>query len=157
MFCLSLFPSDVDAEAGQKLIYRTEYHTGTEPSSVLTIARRTTPAELIAPQSELVLSGIDGSISTLVSVTEPTFKRLQLLQGQLLRSVQHTSGLNPRAFRTVKNETVGRPLNKGVLDGDLLFGVFDMLEGRKQVEITGQIGTGVEEVLDDLEELRTVW
>lgn len=46
---------DVDAEAGQKLIYKTEYHTGTESSTVLTIARRTTEAELIAPQSELVM------------------------------------------------------------------------------------------------------
>jgi hypothetical protein len=48
-------------------------------------------------------------------------------------------------------------LTKGILDGDLLFGTFDMLPREKQVEITKQIGTGVEEVLDDLEELRTVW
>ena len=53
--CVALVGVDVDAEAGQKLIYRTEYHTGTETSSVLTIARRTTESELIAPQSELVM------------------------------------------------------------------------------------------------------
>lgn len=30
---------------------------------------------------------------------EETAKRLQLLQGQLTRNMQHVAGLNPRAFR----------------------------------------------------------
>jgi cleavage and polyadenylation specificity factor subunit 1 len=41
----------------------------------------------------------DGSLTGLVPVDEATFKRLHLLQGQLTRNVQHTAGLNPRAFR----------------------------------------------------------
>ena len=41
----------------------------------------------------------DGSLTGLVPVDESTFKRLHLLQGQLTRNVQHTAGLNPRAFR----------------------------------------------------------
>ena len=40
----------------------------------------------------------DGSLTALVPVDEATFKRLHLLQGQLTRNVQHTAGLNPRAF-----------------------------------------------------------
>lgn len=155
---------------------------GSEASSVVTIARRTTEAELIAPQSELVYgaypslftdvllplpllnlhripspAGMDGSISTLIAVPEATYKRLTLLQGQLLRSIQHVSGLNPKAFRTVRNDHVSRPLLKGVLDGDALFDTFELLTGTKQREITKQIGTSVEDVLDDLEMLRAVW
>lgn len=41
----------------------------------------------------------DGSLSALVPVEEGAFKRLHLLQGQLIRNVQHTAALNPRAFR----------------------------------------------------------
>ena len=34
-------------------------------------------------------------------VDEVVYKRLQLLQGQLTRNVQHVAGLNPKAFRSV--------------------------------------------------------
>ena len=81
------------------------------------IARRTKDEQFI-PQAKLVsgnaptllasmaylsqLAGFtDGSISTLTPVDEVAFKRLQLLQGQLTRSVQHTAGLNPKAHRQV--------------------------------------------------------
>lgn len=79
------------------------------------IARRTKDEQLI-PQAKLVsgearvlsasmmylirLAGFtDGSLSTLTPVDEAVFKRLQLLQGQLTRNVQHTAGLNPKAHR----------------------------------------------------------
>jgi cleavage and polyadenylation specificity factor subunit 1 len=42
-----------------------------------------------------------GGITTLVPLKAARFKRLQLLQGQLTRSVQHVAGLNPKAFRCV--------------------------------------------------------
>lgn len=42
----------------------------------------------------------NGSLTALVPVDETTFKRLHLLQGQLTRNMQHTAGLNPKAFRS---------------------------------------------------------
>lgn len=44
---------------------------------------------------------VDGSLSTLTYVDEAAFKRLHLLQGQLIRTVQHVAALNPKAFRWV--------------------------------------------------------
>jgi cleavage and polyadenylation specificity factor subunit 1 len=108
-------------------------------------------------------AGVDGSISTLIAVPEQTYKRLALLQGQLLRSIQQVSGLNPRASylivccSIVRNDTAPRPLSKGILDGDLLYSTFELLPRPVQEMITKQIGTSVDEVLDDLEELRAVW
>jgi cleavage and polyadenylation specificity factor subunit 1 len=117
-------------------------------------------------------AGVDGSISTLIAVPEQTYKRLALLQGQLLRSIQQVSGLNPRAFRYVSHppallerdlplilpyRLLPRPLSKGILDGDLLYSTFELLPRPVQEMITKQIGTSVDEVLDDLEELRAVW
>ena len=45
----------------------------------------------------------DGSLSSLTPVDESIYKRLQLLQGQLTRNIQHFAGLNPKAFRFVVN------------------------------------------------------
>lgn len=61
-----------------------------------------------------VTGGVDGSIATIVAVEEDVFKRLQLLQGQLVRSVQHASGLNPRAFRSVLPSPFPFPLEHGL-------------------------------------------
>lgn len=55
------------------------------------------------------------------------------------------------------NDVAARPLNRGVLDGDLLYNSFELLPLDRQREITQQIGTTVETVLDDLEGLRAVW
>jgi cleavage and polyadenylation specificity factor subunit 1 len=43
----------------------------------------------------------DGSLACLTPLEEGAFKRLQLLQGQLTRNIQHVAGLNPKAFRQV--------------------------------------------------------
>jgi hypothetical protein len=51
--------------------------------------------------SDLVTGTVDGALSVLLPVDEPVYKRLQLLQGQLTRNVQHVAGLNPKAFRFV--------------------------------------------------------
>ena len=48
---------------------------------------------------DIVKGSPDGSISSLTPVDETAFKRLQLLQGQLTRNMQHVAGLNPKAFR----------------------------------------------------------
>jgi cleavage and polyadenylation specificity factor subunit 1 len=117
-----------------------------------------------------VLATLDGAIAAVKAVGDATFKRLSLLQGQLVRNVQHVAGLNPRAYRcvyyvcwfsistevatnmaprTVRNDTLSRPLTKGILDGELL-DVFDGLELERQVEMTKQIGTDREIVLGDL-------
>lgn len=44
----------------------------------------------------------DGSLAALTPVEETVSKRLQLLQGQLTRNIQHAAGLNPKAHRSVQ-------------------------------------------------------
>ena len=54
----------------------------------------------IANSNVLFSGAADGSMYALVPIDiEETAKRLQLLQGQLTRNMQHVAGLNPRAFR----------------------------------------------------------
>jgi hypothetical protein len=68
---------------------------------------------------------IDGSIATLTPVEEEPFKRLLLLQGQLLGKVQHVSGLNPRAFRYVHSDH-----SLPTLDYSLSIGLCETTENR---------------------------
>ena len=51
--------------------------------------------------SQLLLAKHNGAIDMLVPVEDKIAQVLQLFQSQLLRSVRHVAGLNPRAFRYV--------------------------------------------------------
>ena len=110
---------------------------------------------------------VDGALSVLLPVDEAVYKRLQLLQGQLTRNVQHVAGLNPKAFRLVhrfdlhrgtahssycrmvRNEYASRPLTKGILDDGLLK-IFEDLSIPKQVEMTRQIASDRAVIMRDL-------
>lgn len=97
----------------------------------------------------------DGALTTIVSVKEARFKRLQLVSDQLVRNAQHVAGLNPRAYRTVKNE-LGKPLSKGILDGNLLEH-FALQSVGRQREMMRQIGTDEVTVASDLVALGGFW
>ncbi|TBU39387.1 CPSF A subunit region-domain-containing protein [Dichomitus squalens] len=149
-------PHDPESKGGQHLLRRTEFHGQTEYRSSLLVARRPKAGDPEIPQARLVCGSVDGSLTTLTYVDENAFKRLHLLQGQLIRTVQHVAALNPKAFRMVRNEYVSRPLSKGVLDGNLLATFEDLPIGR-QNEVTRQIGTDRATVLKDWVSLVGSW
>ncbi|KAF8268563.1 CPSF A subunit region-domain-containing protein [Lactarius quietus] len=149
-------PHSPESNNGQNLLCRTEFHSQSEYRSSVTIARRMKGEDMVAPQAKLICGHPDGSLTALVPVDEATFKRLHLLQGQLTRNVQHIAGLNPRAFRLVRNDYVSKPLSYGILDGRLLAS-FEDLPLTRQSEITRPIGTERAAVLHDLRELGGSW
>ncbi|THH10614.1 hypothetical protein EW145_g1206 [Phellinidium pouzarii] len=133
-------PSDPETRGGQYLIQRTEFHGQVESRTSALVARRQRGEEGLVPQARLISGATDGSMFALTPVdSEETAKKLQLLQGQLTRNMQHIAGLNPRAFRIVRNDSVSRPLMKGILDGNLL-AAFEELPISRQNEITRPIG-----------------
>lgn len=113
-------------------------------------------------------------MTTVVSVKDARFKRLQLVSDQLVRNAQHVAGLNPRAFRydfachihellvltpadrTVRNDLLPRPLSKGILDGQLL-NQFALQPIGRQKEMMRQIGTDAVTVASDLQALGGFW
>ena len=76
----------------------------------------------------------DGSLSTVLPVKDAVYKRLQLLERQLVRHTQHFAALHPRAYRAVRNDFAQRPLLKGILDGDLL-NAYGMLSRSRQQDL----------------------
>ncbi|KAI5121116.1 hypothetical protein M0805_002789 [Coniferiporia weirii] len=150
-------PSDPETRNGQCLVRRTEFHGQVESRATALIARRQHGDEGLIPQARLVSGATDGSMYALTPVdSEEAAKRLQLLQGQLTRNMQHVAGLNPRAFRIVRNDAVSRPLTKGILDGNLL-AAFEELPISRQNEITRPIGTERLTMLKDWTALSGPW
>jgi len=140
-------PHDPESKNGQHLLRRTEFHGQIEYRTSVMIARRN-GADSDIPQAKLICGTTDGSVLALTYVEEAAFKRLHLLQGQLTRNVQHVAGLNPKAFRIVRNDYVSRPLARGILDGTLL-ATFEELPINRQNEMTRQIGTERTTILKD--------
>ena len=108
---------------GQRLILRTEFQTSSEFACSVSVALEEgidASTGGMALSNQLILGSTNGSIHVVRPVKEQVYHPLQSLQNQLLRTIQHPAALNPRAYRLVRNETVSRPLNRGILDGDLL-------------------------------------
>ncbi|KAJ7135425.1 CPSF A subunit region-domain-containing protein [Mycena crocata] len=148
-------PTDPESKDGRYLLLRTEFHGQSEYRTSTLIARRT-KEDLGIPQAKLICGSTDGSMKSLTPVDEPAAKRLQLLQGQLTRNIQHVAGLNPKALRIVRNDFVSKPLSKGILDGNLLEH-FEGLPIIRQNEMTRQIGTERTQVLRDWMSLAGAW
>ncbi|KAF8600601.1 hypothetical protein BDV93DRAFT_608605 [Ceratobasidium sp. AG-I] len=157
-------PLHPESNGGLRLICQSEFNTHTPHRDVLTVSQKADASidpdamdvESLTIASCLIMGASDGSVSTLTPVDESQFSRLQLLQGQLLRNIQHVAGLNPKAHRYVRNDNVSRSLSSGILDGNLL-AAFEDLSVVKQVEVTQQIGAEREKILSDLLQLRRPW
>ncbi|KAI6021714.1 CPSF A subunit region-domain-containing protein [Pisolithus microcarpus] len=152
---LSYDPTDPDSKGGQHLMCTAEFHVHRESRCSLAVARRTKEEPEI-PQSRLINGFTDGSLSVLTPVDEMVLKRLHLLQGQLSRNIQHVAGLNPRAYRIVRNDAVSKPLSRGILDGQLLQ-AFEQLGISRQNEMTRQIGTERTTALHDWISFAVPW
>ncbi|KAJ9120594.1 hypothetical protein QFC22_002523 [Naganishia vaughanmartiniae] len=153
---LEFNPDQSSSNEVAKLVRRTEYHIGQPVTKSLMVARRKTAEDRIAPQTQIIYADALGGVSTLIPLKAARFKRLQLLQGQVTRSVQHMAGLNPKAYRHVANRHQARALNKGVLDGFLLQTFID-LPFDKQKELVDPIGTNRETIINDLVDLSFTW
>jgi len=149
-------PTDPDSRNGQFLLCRGEFHGQVDSRCTTLIARRAKGEDGIIPQARLINGTSDGSMYSLTPIDDTVQKRLELLQGQLTRSIQHVAGLNPKAFRTVRNDLVSKPLSKLILDGNLL-AHFPELPISRQKEITRQIGTDRADVLRDWSSLSGPW
>ncbi|KAJ7583446.1 CPSF A subunit region-domain-containing protein [Mycena floridula] len=153
-------PLDPSSNVGRHLLIRTEFHAQSEYRSSVVIAQRGGNSEL--PQSKviyasnIVTGGTNGSLASITPMDEQAGKRLQLLQGQLTRNIQHVAGLNPKAYRIVRNDHVSKPLSKGIIDGNLVRS-FEGLPTARQAEMTKQIGTEVGVVLRDWAAMNGIW
>ncbi|PWN38026.1 uncharacterized protein FA14DRAFT_22204 [Meira miltonrushii] len=154
------YASNISAsQGGQRLLVRSEFGGCSETSGRMVVPGSSSEDGGISKSNEIILSSMNGSIQRIQPVEEEIFNTLHLLQGQLIRTVQHFAGLNPRGFRVVRNDTVSRPLNKGILDARLLAS-FEMLSRPKMEEIAKLIPDlvdGADQLLRYIATLRSNW
>lgn len=61
------------------------------------------------PQTKIICGASNGALFSLTPIDEAAGKRLQLLQGQLTRNIQHLAALNPKAQRCVSHSHLTYP------------------------------------------------
>ncbi|KAK3837510.1 MAG: CPSF A subunit region-domain-containing protein [Linnemannia gamsii] len=147
---LQYAPFHVQSFSGQKLICRGDYHIGSQIETTLSVPKIVLSGSDEGISHLTICGTLDGSLCMITPIPEKTSKRLALLSSQIVNGIQHPAGLNPRAFRLLqsKDRLNSNPV-KGILDGDLLF-EFINLPANRQKEMTKQIGSGVDRVMDDL-------
>ncbi|EGF98089.1 uncharacterized protein MELLADRAFT_96156 [Melampsora larici-populina 98AG31] len=148
-------PTNIESQGGLKLLCRTEFGTAGEMGSSLGFGKRLSSKEE-AKSIGTLFAGLDGSISSLVPVKEAVFKRLQIVQTRLIRHLDHFAGLNPRGFRTVRNDLVSRAMNRGIIDGEIIerFGALKLDE---QDSIGKLAGSDRNTILINLNNLKGIW
>lgn len=114
-----------------------------------------------APPSIVLFASPTGALSTLAPLSEPQYRRLSFLTGQILSSLPQHAALNPKDYRApASTGVVGRfppgvdaGMGRSIVDGALLARWNELPAGRR-AEIAGRVGfTGVDEVRDTLREI----
>ncbi|ROW14736.1 hypothetical protein VPNG_03729 [Cytospora leucostoma] len=113
----------------------------------------------IAPQTVLLASPT-GSLATINSLSETSYRRLSSLTAQLINTLPHPAGLNPKAYRMPPSLTqttakmppgVDAGVGRNIVDGAVLSRWTELASGRRG-EISGRVGySGPEEVRAELE------
>ena len=116
-------------------------------------------APALAPQV-LLLASTTGALSSLMPVSESSYRRLSSLASQLATSLPHVGGLNPKAYRLPPSATqvvakmppgVDAGVGRNIVDGALLARWAELSSGRRG-EVAGRVGfNGPEEVRGELE------
>lgn len=96
---------------------------------------------------QVLVTSQTGSVSIVTPLSEESYRRLWALQSQLVTTIDHPCGLNPKAYRAVESDGYG---GRGMIDGNLLFRWLDMGVQRR-AEMAGRVGADVESIRIDLE------
>ncbi|KAI1465395.1 CPSF A subunit region-domain-containing protein [Daldinia caldariorum] len=182
---LQFDPDHPKSLQGHLLLHRTTFSAGANPPTRSMLLPRTLPPDSdylsqhvnstsannynndpsssspAPPPSILLLASPTGALATLAPLSEPQYRRLSFLTGQVLSSLPHYAGLNPKDYRApASTGVVGRlppgvdaGMGRNVVDGALLARWNELPAGRRS-EIAGRVGfAGVDEVRDVLREV----
>ena len=153
-------PEVRESQGGQRLLRRADFHVDTHINAFFRIRCKlsdpSTDKQAVTPIDKrhvTFYASLDGSIGYVLPLSEKTFRRLQMLQNALNTHVQHTAGLNPKAYRTLRQESrMLCNVHRNILDGDLLW-KFLNLSNMERNELAKRIGTSSEQIVDDLMEI----
>ncbi|KAI1165692.1 CPSF A subunit region-domain-containing protein [Nemania serpens] len=172
---LQFDPEHPKSLQGHRLLHRTSFSTGAHLPTRSMLLPRTLPATSdylsqyqtsgdspsAQSPSTVLFSSPTGVLATLSPLSEPQYRRLSFLYGQLFSSLPHYAGLNPKAYRApASTSAVGRfppgvdaGMGRNIIDGALL-ARWNELGAGKKAEIAGRVGfADVDEVREVLREV----
>ncbi|KAI1170009.1 CPSF A subunit region-domain-containing protein [Nemania sp. FL0916] len=172
---LEFDPDHPKSLRGHLLLHRTSFSTGAHVPTRSRLLPRTLPntsdylaqhqtnedSPYLQSPSLVLFSSPTGVLATLSPLSEPQYRRLSFLSGQLLSSLPQHAGLNPKAYRApISTGAVGRfppgvdaGMGRNIIDGALLARWNELGAGRK-AEIAGRVGfADVDEVREVLGEV----
>lgn len=161
---LSIFmyqPESRESHGGQKLVRRADYHLGQKVNCMFRVAcnfKQQFDRKVVAYDNKHMtyFATLDGGFGFVLPLPEKAYRRLFMLQNVLLTHSAHLGGLNPKAFRTIKQwRRILTNAARGILDGELIW-QYMQLNAAEKLEIAKKIGTKVEEIYQDIFEIDTV-
>eukprot|EP00092_Neocalanus_flemingeri_P020040 GFUD01021700.1.p1 GENE.GFUD01021700.1~~GFUD01021700.1.p1 ORF type:complete len:1406 (+),score=514.90 GFUD01021700.1:53-4270(+) len=159
--CVFMYsPESREAMGGHRLMRKADIHVGQHINCMWRVRAKlsdpSTSQRLLAANEKRHVTWyatLDGSIGHLLPVAEKTYRRLLMLMNVMTNNLPHTAGLNPKGFRTIRqNRKDMRNPSRGIVDGDLVFKFTDLTAALK-AEFARKIGTSADEIMDDLAEL----
>ncbi|KAI0158196.1 CPSF A subunit region-domain-containing protein [Xylariaceae sp. FL1272] len=174
---LEFDPEHPKSLQGHLLLHRTSFAAGAHVPTRSKLLPRTLPAtsdylaqhqptngnpSTTTAASTILFTSPTGVLATLSPLSEPQYRRLNFLSGQLVSSLpQHYAGLNPKDYRApASTGAVGRfppavdaGMGRNIVDGALLARWNELGAGRRS-EIAGRVGfSGADEVREVLREV----
>ncbi|KAF6036416.1 Cpsf160 [Bugula neritina] len=127
---LSIFlyqPDDIVSSGGTILIKKADINIGTCVNSLCRVRCKLNDPTTIRQFSGIVekrhvtyYASVDGAVGYLLPLTERVYRRLDMTQKLLYTTIQHTAGLNPMTFRSVKSQNkILQNAQHNLIDGDL--------------------------------------
>jgi cleavage and polyadenylation specificity factor subunit 1 len=155
-------PENPKTVSGMRLLHRSSFHIGHFPTSMTLLPSTLSPftvqedtmtnghdhATPSSPLFHVLLTSASGSIDLITALDETTYRRLSALQIHLTSILEHTAGLNPRAYRAcVEGEGFG---GRGVVDGNLIRRIFELGTAKRR-DVLGRAAGDAWRLRSDLE------
>ncbi|XP_035792501.1 cleavage and polyadenylation specificity factor subunit 1-like [Anopheles albimanus] len=155
-------PESRESFGGQRLLRKGDYHLGQRVNAMFRVQCDFHESDVMRRalnydnKHTTFFATLDGGFGFVLPLPEKTYRRLFMLQNVLLTHSPHTCGLNPKAYRTIK-QSRALPINPSrcVVDGDLVWSFLELPANEKQ-EVAKKIGTRIEEICADLMEIEHV-
>lgn len=159
IFIFAHDPESEESLGGTRLIRRADFHLGANIISFSRIRGKVPsvfsndPNEVFYCQRKqmTMFCTVDGGVGFVFPIHESIYQQFQLLQNEMANALPHAAGLNPKAWRYMKQSrpSLSTPC-RGIIDGDII-NRFLMLSSKERNDLSRKIGTSTEKILADIQ------
>lgn len=128
-------PEDPLSSNGQRLLHKSSFTTNYLTTCMKCVPKHEHLSTWFDPENvpfQTIGSTVEGAMYTVFPVSEPTYRRMYILQQQLIDKEYHHCGLNPRLNRVGVNETPNSANLRAMLDCELIRKFTKLNEDRKR-------------------------